>query len=39
VTVYLDSLGHLRADTREELHAFAGRIGLQRTWFQDRSRL
>ena len=25
---------HLTADTREELHAFAARIGLRRAWFQ-----
>lgn len=26
---------HLTADSREELHAFAARIGLKRAWFQD----
>ena len=26
---------HLTADTREELHAFAARLGLRRAWFQD----
>jgi hypothetical protein len=26
---------HLTADTREELHEFATRIGLQRSWFQE----
>ena len=26
--------GHLQADTPEELHEFAGRIGLRREWFQ-----
>lgn len=26
---------HLIADTREELHAFAARLGLRRAWFQD----
>lgn len=26
---------HLVADTVEELHAFAARIGMQRSWFQD----
>lgn len=26
---------HLTADTRDELHAFAARLGLRRTWFQD----
>lgn len=25
---------HLIADTNEELHAFAARLGLRRTWFQ-----
>jgi hypothetical protein len=28
--------GHLQADTAEELHAFAERLGLQRRWFQHR---
>ena len=27
---------HLYADTLEELHAFAARLGLKRAWFQDR---
>ncbi|HEY3482236.1 MAG TPA: DUF4031 domain-containing protein [Streptomyces sp.] len=26
---------HLIADSREELHAFAERLGLKRAWFQD----
>ena len=26
---------HLIADTQEELHEFAKRLGLQRSWFQD----
>jgi hypothetical protein len=26
---------HLTADTREELHAFAGTLGLKRSWFQN----
>lgn len=26
---------HLFADTPEELHAFAARLGLRRSWFQD----
>jgi hypothetical protein len=26
--------GHLQADTVEELHAFADRLGLRREWFQ-----
>jgi hypothetical protein len=29
---------HLTADTKEELHAFAARIGLRRSWFQDKPR-
>ncbi len=28
--------GHLQADSLEELHAFAARIGLRRDWFQSR---
>jgi hypothetical protein len=28
---------HLVADTEEELHAFAAKIGLQRAWFQQKS--
>lgn len=27
---------HLFADTKEELHEFARRLGLQRSWFQDK---
>lgn len=27
---------HLTADTLDELHAFAARLGLKREWFQDR---
>src|SRR4051812_23461354 len=29
--------GHLQADSPEELHAFAARLGLRRSWFQSRS--
>ena len=29
---------HLTADTRAELHAFAARLGLRRSWFQDKPR-
>lgn len=48
MTVYVDSAfaagdwgrwtggGHLQADTPEELHEFAGRLGLRREWFQTR---
>jgi hypothetical protein len=28
--------GHLQADTPEELHAFAQRLGMRREWFQTR---
>jgi Protein of unknown function (DUF4031) len=28
--------GHLQADTLDELHAFAGRLGLRREWFQSK---
>lgn len=48
VTVYVDNAfavgdwgrwsggGHLQADTLEELHEFAGRLGLRRKWFQSK---
>jgi hypothetical protein len=28
--------GHMQADTPDELHAFAARLGLRREWFQSR---
>ena len=28
---------HLTADTLEELHEFAGKLGLRKDWFQDKS--
>jgi hypothetical protein len=28
--------GHMQADTLEELHAMAERLGLQRAWFQSK---
>jgi hypothetical protein len=28
--------GHLQADSAEELHAFAERLGLRRAWFQSK---
>jgi len=28
---------HLVAESLSELHAFAGRLGLQRSWFQDKA--
>lgn len=30
---------HLSADTRDELHVFAARLGLRRSWFEERPRL
>ena len=46
MTVYVDDAGvlkdgrkwyHLAADTVEELHAFAERIGLKPEWFQEKN--
>ena len=34
---FKDGSAHLTADTVEELHAFAERLGLRRAWFQPRS--
>jgi hypothetical protein len=31
--VYFDRLRHLVADSREELHAFAAKVGIKRCWF------
>jgi Protein of unknown function (DUF4031) len=28
--------GHMQADTLDELHAFAARIGMRREWFQSK---
>jgi hypothetical protein len=48
VTVYVDNAfevgdwgrwsggGHLQADSVDELHAFAARLGLRREWFQSK---
>jgi hypothetical protein len=36
VTVYFDSIGHMVADTEEELHAFAKSIGMKIEWHQCR---
>jgi hypothetical protein len=33
-----DRWSHLVADTDEELHAFAARLGMQRSWFQANAR-
>jgi hypothetical protein len=29
---------HLTADSKDELHTFAARLGLRRAWFQDKDR-
>jgi len=34
-----DTMSHLVADTLEELHAFAKRIGLRQEWFQEHEKL
>lgn len=34
MSAYLDSMGHLIADSEDELHAFAASIGLRRSWYQ-----
>lgn len=47
MAVYVDAEGiswrgrswsHLVADSLDELHAFAARLGLQRSWFQSKTR-
>lgn len=35
---FREGSAHLTADTLEELHAFANRIGLRRAWFQPHPR-
>lgn len=35
---YTSRWSHLTADTKDELHAFAARLGLRRAWFQDKPR-
>lgn len=32
---HVSTWSHLFADTQDELHAFAARLGLRRSWFQD----
>ena len=34
--IYIDNRGHMVANTLDELHRFARKIGLKRTWFQDK---
>jgi len=36
MTVYIDRMGHMVADTKSELHAFAKKIGLKEEWYQDK---
>lgn len=36
MSVYIDRAGHLWSPDREELHDFAARIRMSRSWFQDR---
>lgn len=44
MSVYVDSLfewsngswSHMMADSVDELHAFAAKLGLKRAWFQDK---
>ena len=47
MTVYVDNaripfgrmlMSHLQADTEDELHEFAARLGLRREWFQPGTR-
>lgn len=35
ITCFRNGSCHLTADTLDELHAFARRLGLRREWFQD----
>ena len=35
--LFANGSSHLTADTLDELHAFAKRLGLKREWFQDHS--
>ena len=37
--IYLDNIGHMVADTLEELHKFAKELGLKRSWFQEKGSL
>lgn len=39
MSVYIDAIGHLAADSLDELHEFARRLGLRREWFQDKGPL
>jgi hypothetical protein len=32
--ILLDTLGHLIADSEDELHEFAARLGMKRSWYQ-----
>ena len=36
--IYIDGIGHLVSDTSlDELHAFARKLGLKLSWFQDKT--
>lgn len=35
MSVRLDTMGHLTADSEDELHTFAASVGLRREWYQD----
>lgn len=39
MSVYIDSIGHIAADSLDELHAFARRLGLKPEWFQNKGAL
>jgi hypothetical protein len=39
MTVYTDPMGHLFADTPDEMHAFARKLHLKPEWFQERGPL
>jgi hypothetical protein len=38
LAAYYDDIGHLVADTLLELHEFAKKLGLKRSWFAHRGR-
>jgi hypothetical protein len=37
IRCFMNGSCHLTADTLDELHAFASRLGLRRAWFQEHS--
>ena len=36
--IYVDDMGHMIADTEDELHEFARRLKLKRSWYQDKGK-